>query len=324
MRPVLVTGATGFIGWHVARKLVERGHTVRALTRPGRHVRELPVEAVSGDLRDRPSLDAAAAGCGSVFHIAADYRLWAKNPAELYRSNVEGTRNMLEAARAAGVERFVYTSTVGCVAMPPDRPGTEEMPVRAEDMTGAYKKSKFAAEQVALEFARTGFPVVIVNPTAPIGDHDVRPTPTGQIIVDFLKGGMPAYVDTGLNLVDVRDAAEGHLLAWERGRPGERYILGCDNLTLSEILGKLEGISGRPAPRWRIPWVVAWAAGVASSGWAEITGKPPRVPLDAVRMAHRKMFVTHDKAARELGFSPVAVDGALERAVKWFRDNGYV
>ncbi|MGA2182059.1 MAG: hopanoid-associated sugar epimerase [Bryobacteraceae bacterium] len=324
MKPVLVTGATGFIGWHVARKLIERGHTVRALTRPGSHVRELPVEAVSGDLRDRASLDAAVAGCGSVFHIAADYRLWAKNPAELYQSNVDGTRNMLEAARAAGVERFVYTSTVGCVAMPPDRPGTEEMPVGPEEMTGAYKKSKYAAEQVALEFARAGFPVVIVNPTAPIGDHDVRPTPTGQIIVDFLKGDMPAYVDTGLNLVDVRDTAEGHLLAWERGRPGERYILGCDNLTLAQILGKLESITGRPAPRWRMPWVVAWAAGVASSGWAEVTGKPPRVPLDAVRMAHRKMFVTHEKAARELGFLPVAVDGALERAVTWFRDNGYV
>jgi dihydroflavonol-4-reductase len=324
MKPVLVTGATGFIGWHVARKLIERGHTVRALTRPGSQVRELPVEAVTGDLRDRASLDAAVAGCGSVFHVAADYRLWAKDPAELYRSNVDGTRNMLEAARSAGVERFVYTSTVGCVAMPPDRPGTEEMPVGPEEMTGAYKKSKYAAEQVALEFARSGFPVVIVNPTAPIGDHDVRPTPTGQIIVDFLKGDMPAYVDTGLNLVDVSDTAEGHLLAWERGRPGERYILGCANLTLAEILGKLEGITGRPAPRWRMPWVVAWVAGVASSGWAEISGKPPRVPLDAVRMAHRKMFVTHEKASRELGFLPVPVDGALERAVKWFRDNGYV
>jgi dihydroflavonol-4-reductase len=324
MKPVLVTGATGFIGWHVARKLIERGRTVRALTRPGSTVRELAVETVTGDLRDRASLDAAVAGCDSVFHVAADYRLWAKNPDELYRSNVDGTRNMLEAARAAGVERFVYTSTVGCVAMPADRPGTEEMPAGPEDMTGAYKKSKYAAERVALEFAEAGFPVVIVNPTAPIGDHDVRPTPTGQIIVDFLKGDMPAYVDTGLNLVDVRDTAEGHLLAWERGRPGERYILGCANLTLAQILGKLEGITGRPAPRWRMPWVVAWTAGVVSSGLAEITGKPPRVPLDAVRMAHRKMFVTHEKAARELGFLPVAVDGALERAVKWFRDNGYV
>jgi len=310
MKPVLVTGATGFIGWHVARKLIERGHAVRALTRPGSRVRELAVDAVEG--------------CGSVFHVAADYRLWAKDPTELYRSNVDGTRNMLEAARSAGVERFVYTSTVGCVAMPPNRPGSEEMPVGPEEMTGAYKRSKFEAERVAMGFARGGFHVVIVNPTAPIGDHDVRPTPTGQIIVDFLKGNMPAYVDTGLNLVDVSDTAEGHLLAWERGRPGERYILGCSNLTLAQILGKLESITGRPAPRWRMPWVVALFVGMASSGWAEITGRPPRVPLDAVRMAHRRMFVTHEKASRELGFEPSPVDGALERAVKWFRENGYV
>jgi len=324
VKPVLVTGATGFIGWHVARKLIERGQRVRALVRPGSRVRELEVEVSTGDLRDRATLDAAVAGCGAVFHVAADYRLWAKYPAELFASNAGGTRNMLEAARAAGVERFVYTSTVGCIAMPPDQPGTEDMPVGASDMTGTYKKSKWAAEQVALEFARSGFPVLIVNPTAPIGDHDVRPTPTGRIVVDFLKGDMPAYVDTGLNLVDVRDTAEGHLLAWERGRPGERYILGCDNLTLAQILGKLEKITGRKAPRWRMPWVVALAAGAVSSGWAEISGKEPRVPLDAVRMAHRKMFVTHAKAARELGYAPGAVDAALERAVRWFRDNGYV
>ena len=324
MKPVLVTGASGFIGWHVARKLIEHGEQVRALVRPGSQVRELDVETVTGDLRDRASLDAAVAGCESVFHVAADYRLWAKNPAELFESNAGGTRNMLDAARAAGVERFVYTSTVGCIAMPPDQPGTEEMAVEAVDMTGAYKRSKWAAEQVAVEFARSGFPVVIVNPTAPIGDHDIRPTPTGGIILDFLKGDMPAYVDTGLNLVDVRDTAEGHILAWERGRPGERYILGCENLTLAQILGKLEKITGRKAPRWRMPWVVALAAGAVSSGWAEISGKPPRVPLDAVRMAHRKMFVTHAKAARELGYAPASVDGALERAVKWFRDNGYV
>ena len=308
----------------MARKLIERGERVRALARPGSKVRELDVEVAAGDLRDRASLDAAVAGCGSVFHVAADYRLWAKKPAELFESNVRGTRNMLEAARAARVERFVYTSTVGCIAMPPERPGSEDLPVGPEDMTGAYKRSKWEAERVALEFARSGFPVVIVNPTAPIGDHDIRPTPTGGIILDFLKGDMPAYVDTGLNLVDVRDTAEGHLLAWDRGWPGERYILGCDNLTLAQILGKLEKITGRKAPRWRMPWVVALAAGAVSSGWAEISGKPPRVPLDAVRMAHRKMFVTHAKAAQELGYAPAAVEGALERAVNWFRDNGYV
>ncbi len=324
MQPVLVTGATGFIGWHVARALIERGERVRALTRPGSTVRELDVEAVTGDLRDRPSLDRAAQGCRALFHIAADYRLWAKDPAELFRSNVGGTRNVLEAARAAGVERVVYTSTVGCIAMPQDRPGTEDMPVSADQMSGPYKQSKWEAEQVALEFARSGYPVVIVNPTAPIGDHDWKPTPTGKIILDFLKKDMPAWIDTGLNLVDVRDTAAGHLLALERGRPGERYILGCANLTLRQILGKLEVISGLRAPRWRMPWTVAYLAGVASSAWAEISGKTPRVPLDGVRMARKKMFVSHEKASRELGYTPSPVDGALERAVAWFRENGYV
>src|SRR6266478_6441728 len=261
MKPTLVTGATGFIGWHVARKLLARGHTVRALVRPGSKVRELDVEEVTGDLRDRESLERAVAGCGLVFHVAADYRLWAKDSSELYRSNVDGTRNLLSAARSAGVERFVYTSTVGCIGIPKDREGDEEQPVSLEDMVGAYKRSKFQAEQVALEFAGSGFPVVIVNPTAPIGDHDFKPTPTGKIIVDFLRNAMPAYLDTGLNLVDARDTAEGHLLACERGKPGERYILGCQNLTLREIFEKLERISGCKAPTIRIPYFVAYLAG---------------------------------------------------------------
>ncbi|HEX4595796.1 MAG TPA: NAD-dependent epimerase/dehydratase family protein, partial [Bryobacteraceae bacterium] len=234
MKPTLVTGATGFIGWHVARRLLSRGDRVRALARPSSQVRELEVEVVTGDLRDRESLDRAVAGCGAVFHVAADYRLWAKDPSELYRSNVEGTRNLLAAARQAGVEKVVYTSTVGCIGIPEDRPGSEDVEVHLEEMTGAYKRSKFQAEQVALEAAGTGFPVVIVNPTAPIGDHDFKPTPTGKIVVDYLKGAMPAFVDTGLNLVDVGDTSEGHLLALEHGRPGERYILGCENLTLEE------------------------------------------------------------------------------------------
>jgi dihydroflavonol-4-reductase len=191
-------------------------------------------------------------------------------------------------------------------------------------MAGPYKRSKYEAEQVALQFARSGYPVVIVNPTAPVGDHDWKPTPTGKIILDFLKRDMPAWVDTGLNLVDVRDTAMGHLLARDRGRPGERYILGCANLTLRQILGKLEVISGLRAPRWRMPWVVAYLAGVASSAWAEISGRTPRVPLDGVRMARKKMFVSYEKAGRELGYSPSPVDGALERAVAWFRENGYV
>ena len=324
MKPTLVTGATGFIGWHVARKLLARGHTVRALVRPGSKVRELEVEEVTGDLRDRESLERAVAGCGLVFHVAADYRLWAKDPGELYRSNVEGTRNLLTAARDAGVERVVYTSTVGCIGIPEDRPGSEDLEVHLEEMSGDYKRSKFQAEQVALEFAGEGFPVVIVNPTAPIGDHDFKPTPTGKIVVDYLKGDMPAFVDTGLNLVDVADTAEGHLLACERGRAGERYILGCENLTLEQILARLAELSGGKAPRWRIPYGVAYAAGLASTGWANLTGHEPRAPLDAVKMARKKMFVSVDKAKRELGFNPGPVEGALKRAVDWFRDNGYV
>ena len=284
----------------------------------------MDVEVVTGDLRDRESLDRAVAGCGVVFHIAADYRLWAKDPSELYRSNVEGTRNLLTAAREAGVEKVVYTSTVGCIGIPEDGPGSEDVEVHLEEMTGAYKRSKFQAEQAALEFAGSGFPVVIVNPTAPIGDHDFKPTPTGKIVVDYLKGAMPAFVDTGLNLVDVQDTSEGHLLALEHGRPGERYILGCENLTLEQILGRLAGISGGKAPRWRIPYAFAYLAGVASTGWANVTGVEPRAPLDAVKMARKKMFVSPDKAKRELGFNPGPVDGALRRAVDWFRANGYV
>src|SRR5579864_3741025 len=300
MKPALVTGATGFIGWHVARRLLSLGHRVRAMARPSSQVRELEAEIVTGDLRDRESLDRAVAGCGAVFHVAADYRLWAKDPSELYRSNVEGTRNLLDAARKAGVDRVVYTSTVGCIGIPNDRPGSEDVEVHLEGMSGAYKRSKFQAEQVALEFAGTGFPVVIVNPTAPIGDHDFKPTPTGKIVVDYLKGAMPAFVDTGLNLVDVEDTSEGHLLALERGRPGERYILGCENLTLEQILARLAEISGGTVPRWRIPYAVAYAAGVASTGWANLTGREPRAPLDAVKMAKKKMFVSSDKAKREL------------------------
>ena len=318
MKPTLVTGASGFIGWHVARMLVEAGHRVRALVRPGSKVGEIEVETVTGDLRDKDSLQRAAAGCGLIFHVAADYRLWAAEPDDLYRTNVEGTKNLLEAAREAHVDRVVYTSTVGCIGVPRNGIGDEASPVGLEDMTGAYKRSKYLAEQMALDFARNGLPVVIVNPTAPVGDHDVKPTPTGKIVLDFLKGDMPAFIDTGLNLVDVADTAKGHLLAAERGRPGERYILGCENLTLAQILGRLAALTGRKAPAVRLPYAVAYAAGVASTAWANVTGAEPRVPLDGVRMARKKMFVSHEKASRELGFSPVGVDGALTRAIEWF------
>jgi dihydroflavonol-4-reductase len=317
--PALVTGASGFLGWHVARLLLDRGYPVRALVRPGSRVNGLNVQIIPGDLRDAASLDRAAAGCGLVFHVAADYRLWAKDPADLYRSNVDGTRNLLAAARKAGVERVVYTSTVGCIGVPHGGLGDETIPVSLDDMAGDYKRSKFLAEQVALEFARDGFPVVIVNPTAPIGDHDVKPTPTGKIVLDFLNGDMPAFIDTGLNVVDARDTAEGHLLACERGRPGERYILGSENLTLAQILQKLAAITGRKAPSMRLPYAVAYCAGVCSTAWAGLTGTPPRVPIDAVRMARKKMWVTHQKAAQELGFRPGPAETALRRAVEWFQ-----
>jgi dihydroflavonol-4-reductase len=326
LKPVLVTGASGFLGWHVANMLVHRGMRVRALVRQGSQLRELPdVERVTGDLRDAASVESAAQGCSLVFHVAADYRLWSKDPQDLYKSNVEGTRHVLEASAKAGVERVVYTSTVGCIGFPGDgREGTEESPVSIEDMTGHYKRSKFLAEQEALKFAAQGFPVVIVNPTAPVGDHDFKPTPTGKIIVDFLAGRMPAYVDTGLNIVDASDTAFGHWLACEHGKPGERYVLGSRNLTLREILEILSRLSGLPAPKFRIPYPVALAAGFCSTAWAEVTGQEPRAPLEGVRMARKKMWVTHEKASRELGFKPGPPEAALDKAVTWFRENGYV
>jgi dihydroflavonol-4-reductase len=318
-KPVLVTGASGFLGWHVARALVERGYTVRALVRPGSRVRELAVETVTGDLREADTLEAAVAGCGLVFHVAADYRLWAKHASEIYRSNVGGTRNLLAAAKRAGVRRVVYTSTVGTVGIPRGgQLGDEQTPVSIAGMAGDYKRSKFQAEQVALDFARAGLEVVIVNPTAPIGDHDVKPTPTGRIVLDFLLGRMPAFIDTGLNVVDARDVAGGHLLALERGRTGERYILGSENLTLAQILERLAKIAGRKPPKVRLPYAVAYCAGVCSTAWAEVTGRPPRVPMEAVRMARKKMWVSDAKARRELGWNPAPAETALERAVEWF------
>jgi dihydroflavonol-4-reductase len=317
---VLVTGASGFLGWHLARTLTSRGHRVRALVRPASKLQELEVERVTGDLRDPASLERATAGCEVVYHVAADYRLWSRHPQELYDSNVAGTRNLLTAARQAGVERFVYTSTVGCIGVPPGGIGDEDQPCTLEEMSGDYKRSKFQAEQVAIEFARGGFPVVIVNPTAPIGDHDFKPTPTGKIVLDFITGKMPAYIDTGLNLVDARDVAMGHVLAAERGRVGERYILGCENLTLKEILERLAKITGRKAPSVQLPYAVAYAAGVVTTAWAAVSGQAPIAPLEAVKMAKKKMFVSHAKASRELGYSPGPVDEALRRAVEWFRD----
>jgi dihydroflavonol-4-reductase len=318
----LVTGASGFLGWHIASVLGGRGHTVRALVRPGSRLCDLDAETAIGDLRDAESVARAAAGCQYIFHAAADYRLWAKDPGELYRSNVEGTKNVLAAARKAGVERMVYTSTVGCIGMPVGGIGNEDTPVSLADMAGDYKRSKFMAEQEVLSAARSGLPVVTVNPTAPIGSHDVKPTPTGQVVLDFLRGRMPAFIDTGLNVLNARDCAEGHLLACEKGRIGERYILGCENLTLEQILRKLAVITNRKPPTAKIPYAVAWLTGMFSTGWAQITGKPPRVPIEAVRMAKKKMWVSHEKAARELGFRPAPAETALADAVEWFESQG--
>jgi dihydroflavonol-4-reductase len=326
MSVVLVTGGTGFVGSHVARRLCEEGFPVRVLARrssPLLLVDSLPVEIVRGDLLDPESLRNALAGCEVLFHVAADYRLWARDPQELYRNNVEGTENILSAAKAAGVKHIVYTSTIGTVGFRADgTPATEtDFPDHAA-LVGAYKTSKFQAEQRALRYASDGLPVVIVNPSAPVGEGDRKPTDTGKIIVDFVNRRMPAYLDTGLNLVDVRDVAEGHLLALRHGRPGERYILGGRNMDFKEILDALGRITGIPSPGLRIPYGVAWWAGVVNGAISQVTGRPPMVPLDGVRIARHKMFVSSAKAERDLGYKAGPVEAALQRAVTWFREQG--
>lgn len=325
----LVTGATGFIGSHLARQLAERGDRVRVLVRQRSSLANLQgveVEAVRGDLREPESLRALLRGCRQVFHVAADYRLWAPDPDEMYRTNVMGTRHLLQSAFEEGVETFVYTSSVATIAPPRDgEVSNEESLATLARMIGPYKRSKFLAEQEALAMARKGLPVIIVNPTAPVGPGDIKPTPTGKMILDFLNRRMPAYVDTGLNWVAVEDVAAGHLLAADRGRAGERYILGHRNLTMKQVLDALEKLTGLPAPRLRLPHAVAMAAGYADnflSCW--LLRRPPRIPLDGVRMSKYKMFVDCSKAMRELGYAPTPVEDALARAVAWFCDAGYV
>lgn len=324
----LVTGATGFVGSHVAAKLAARGERVRVLTRGSssrKNLEGIAAEVVQGDLTDPASLKQAMAGCRRLYHVAADYRLWAPDPAELYRNNVTGTRNILEAAREARVGRVVYTSTVGALKVPENgRPSNEETPVGLQDMIGHYKRSKFLAEQEAVAAARAGLDLVIVNPSTPVGSRDVKPTPTGQMIVDFLNGRMPAYVDTGLNLIDVEDAAEGHLLAMEKGKAGQKYILGHRNLTLKEILEMLARATGLKAPTVRMPNAVAMGVAVLCAGWSRVTGKPPLVSVEAVKMSRKKMYFDPAKAVRELGLPQRPVEQALANAVEWFRKNGYV
>lgn len=333
-----VTGATGFLGSHVARVLADQGAELRLLIRPTSNLKNLEgllspgaspgvsAETAIGDLRDPASLEKAMAGCEVVFHVAADYRLWVRDPNEMYRSNVEGTRAILDAARKNGVRRVVYTSSVATIGFTADGAAADEdSPVSLDDMIGHYKRSKFMAEQIALDAGRSGMHVVTVNPTTPVGEQDVKPTPTGRIVVDFLKRKFPAYVETGLNLVDVRECARGHVMALEIGRSGERYILGGENLTLKQILDKLGNITGLPSPTIKLPYAFAFAAGVFGE---MITGRilhgDPRATVDTVRMGRKKMFASSYKAERELGWKIVPVEDALRRAVEWFRGNGYV
>ena len=344
----LVTGATGFLGSHVARVLAQQGARLRLLVRPTSDLRNLNdddlknADRVEGDLRDAASISKALSGCDVVFHVAADYRLWVRDPDEMYRSNVEGTRSLLEAARKLGVRRVVYTSSVATMGFTSNhaaagvrsaegaRPLTstvadEESPVSLTDMIGHYKRSKFMAEQVAVEAARSGVDVVIVNPTTPVGERDIKPTPTGRIVLDFLKRKFPAYVETGLNLVDATECARGHVQALEKGRSGERYILGGENLTLKQILDRLAAITGLKSPTLKLPHVFAFATGVVDEMvTGRLLGREPRATIDAVRMGRKMMFVSSAKAERELGWRTVPVDGALRRSVEWFRGNGYV
>src|SRR5215469_459023 len=323
-----VTGATGFLGFHVARVLADQGADLRLLVRPTSNLKNLQglnAETAVGDLRDPASLETAISGCDTVFHVAADYRLWVRDPNEMYRSNVDGTRALLEAAKNNSVQRVVYTSSVATIGFTSDgRPADEESPVSLADMLGHYKRSKYMAEQVAMEAGRRGMQVITVNPTTPIGEQDVKPTPTGRIVVDFLKRKFPAYVDTGLNLVDVRECARGHVAALEKGKTGERYILGGQDLTLKQILDKLGQITGLPSPTIKLPYIFAFAAGVVDEA---VTGRllrrEPRATIDTVRMGKKKMFESSAKAQRELGWKILSVDDALRRAAEWFRANGY-
>jgi len=323
-----VTGATGFLGTHVARVLAEQGASLRLLVRPTSNLKNLEglhAETARGDLRDARSLEKAMSGCEVVFHVAADYRLWVRDPAEMYRSNVEGTRAILEAARKNGVRCVVYTSSVATIGFTGNgHPADEDSPVALADMIGHYKRSKFMAEQMAREAGRSGMCVVTVNPTTPVGEQDIKPTPTGRIVVDFLKGKFPAYVETGLNLVDVRECALGHVEALEKGRSGERYILGGENLTLKQILDKLGAISGLPSPKVKLPYFVAYAAGLVDQTVSgRLLHREPRATVETVRMGKKKMWASSGKAERELGWKILPADNALRRAVEWFRANAY-
>jgi dihydroflavonol-4-reductase len=326
-RTALVTGGNGFVGCHVVRALVARGDRVRVLAREGADLtvlKEVDCEMVRGDLRDRDSVQRAVSGCSEIYHVAADYRLWVLDEEPMYQTNITGTRNILEAAGKAGVNRIVHTSTVGALGVPKAGVGREDTPVTLDDMPGPYKRSKFLSERDALAAASDGLPVVVVNPSTPVGPLDHKPTPTGRVIVDFLNHRMPAYLDTGLNLVGVEDCARGHLLAAERGRIGEKYILGGENLTLKEMLDRLATLSGLRAPRFKVPYRLAYAFALGGEFVARnFTKTPPRASLTEVRMASKKMFFDSSKARAELGFDPRPIDEALRAAIDYYRSNGF-
>jgi len=323
----LVTGAAGFLGSHVTRQLVARGENVRVLIRASstnRAIADLPLEYVTGDLRDPPSLERALAGVQRVFHVAADYRLWAKRKREIYDSNVGGTKNILDAAKRAGVMQFIYTSTVATIAV--DRPQlpNESTDAKLEEMVGHYKRSKWMAEREALKAAKEGLPVIVAMPTTPVGPWDWKPTPTGKIILDFLNGKMPGYVETGLNFVGVEECAAGHLLVAEKGKVGERYLLGAENMTLKQMLDTLSKITGLSAPRLKIPHGLALGVAYLETAFSRLLWREPQIPVEGVKIARHMMFVDCSRAQRELGFKPGPVAAALERAVRWYEANGYV
>jgi dihydroflavonol-4-reductase len=323
----LVTGASGFLGSHVARQLVARGEDVRVLLRPSsqnRAIADLSLEYVTGDLREPVSLDRALAGIRRVFHVAADYRLWARRSQDIYDSNVGGTKNLLEAAKRAGVGQFIYTSTVATIAVDrPQRP-TEGTESKLEEMVGHYKRSKWLAEREVLSAGNDGFQVIVAMPTTPVGPWDWKPTPTGKIIVDFLNGNMPGYVETGLNFVGVEECAAAHLLVAEKGLIGQRYLLGGENLTLKQFLDLLSHITGLPAPKLKIPHSLALGVAYANTAFSRLIGKEPGIPVEGVKIARHMMFVDCSRSRNELGFRPGSVAAALERAVRWYEANGYV
>lgn len=324
----LVTGATGFVGSAVARALLAVGHPVRVLARPAsdrRNLADLPVETAEGALEDAASLAAAVAGCRYLFHVAADYRLWVPDPTAMFRANVDGTRGLMEAALAAGVERIVYTSSVATLGFVPGGEAGEATPSRLDDMIGPYKRSKFMAEaEVRGMIAERGLPAVIVNPSTPLGPRDVKPTPTGRLVLEAAKGRVPGFVDTGLNIVHVDDVAAGELAAAEHGLVGERYILGGENLSLAEILTEVARAAGRRPPRLRVPYPLAFAAAAAGEAAARLTGRPPLATIDSVRMSKKKMYFSSKKAVRELGYRPRPARDAIADAVRWFQANGYL